>query len=417
MAIAALGPNPVIQRITAVPEEAKKSEHSASPDPMLRTLDRFYRVALAALVKRSPEDPVVGGLTDVLQRNLEAHVRTDQAFQSGLVVLLGSAPSPSNPQTSIALKLRLGSEHPTYGGKVYVTASNGIKGTYKRYSEAYEVLFRSFHGFLSMPKGTKEAPGKWSPNGLREWQSIMRFCPRPGMAHCHEMFLYKSPKQADRERVGMVFDRFDGDLQMIHPIKKEQDLRQVLINSAQSLLLLHESGVVHRDIKPENFGVQIKNWRVRILDPGFACLTGEPVKLCGSPVYLAPEVFSHVILLSKEPKTPPPPSLPSQDVWSFGVMMYSLSTGYTPSFQEVLTGNLIKKMPIDFSRLSGLIDEELSKKNGLTTQMKTLLRGILQIDLSQRFNMKMVLDFMRQPDFIVREESFQIPSSKEAEKK
>jgi serine/threonine protein kinase len=384
---------------------------------MLRTLDQLYRVALATLVRRNPEDPAVGDLTMALQRNLETHVRTGEPFRAGFVCLLGTVPSPSKPETPITLKLRLGSENVPSWGKVYVTASHGVRGAYKRYSEAYEILFRNFNGFLSMPKGSKDNPEKWNPNSLREWQAIMKFCPKPGMAHCRDLFIYQSPKQPGQTRVGMVFDRFDGDLQMIYPIQREQDLRTVLRNSARSLFLLHQSGVVHRDVKPENFGVNLKTLTVRILDPGFACFLRDPLKPCGSPIYLAPEVLSYAILLAKSPQTPPPPSLPAQDVWSFAVMMYALATGDAPSFQGVLIENLKKKTEIDLSNLSILIDEEISKRFDLSSQMKTVLRGMLQITPSERLSMKTTLDLMNRPDFSIREEPLQPPSSREIAEK
>jgi ABC-type anion transport system duplicated permease subunit len=97
--------------------------------------------------------------------------------------------------------------------------------------------------------------------------------------------------------------------------------------------------------------------------------------------------------------------------------MYALATGDAPSFQGVLIENLKKKTEIDLSNLSILIDEEISKRFDLSSQMKTVLRGMLQINPSERLSMKTTLDLMNRPDFSIREEPLQPPSSREIAEK
>ena len=61
---------------------------------------------------------------------------------------------------------------------------------------------------------------------------------------------------------------------------------------------LHQQGIIHRDLKPENILLtydDVENFDVKIADLGFACQhdeeSGRDVVL-GSPLYIAPELFS-----------------------------------------------------------------------------------------------------------------------------
>jgi serine/threonine protein kinase len=65
-------------------------------------------------------------------------------------------------------------------------------------------------------------------------------------------------------------------------------------------------------------------WRVRIVDFGYSCRT-EPKALlstrCGTPHYAAPELFWGKPFAGRP-----------ADVWSFGVMVFAMSTGELPFF-------------------------------------------------------------------------------------
>ena len=77
---------------------------------------------------------------------------------------------------------------------------------------------------------------------------------------------------------------------------------------------LHAKGLVHRDLKPENFLVETDPFKIVIADFGMAKVATDTTLLttfCGSPMYIAPEVF---------------PGLsngygPLADVWSLGVIV------------------------------------------------------------------------------------------------
>lgn len=84
----------------------------------------------------------------------------------------------------------------------------------------------------------------------------------------------------------------------------------------------HSLGIVHRDLKLSNFMLAEPGdiGSVRAIDFGSAvfCQPGEVLTaMAGSPMYVAPEVL--------EEKYGPP-----CDVWSAGVMMYTLLAGHPP---------------------------------------------------------------------------------------
>ncbi|PRP81323.1 hypothetical protein PROFUN_04558 [Planoprotostelium fungivorum] len=107
------------------------------------------------------------------------------------------------------------------------------------------------------------------------------------------------------------------------PLAKMSEKEAVSIFSqiASAVLHLHDNGVVHRDVKLENIMIDSKGV-CKIIDFGLAS-SWTPLRLlktpCGSPNYAAPE------LLLRQPYDGP-----KTDVWSLGVLLYSLVSGRIP---------------------------------------------------------------------------------------
>ncbi|KAJ5669166.1 hypothetical protein N7462_010236 [Penicillium macrosclerotiorum] len=86
----------------------------------------------------------------------------------------------------------------------------------------------------------------------------------------------------------------DLDLHLKGPLP-ENEAREVTLQIAEGLKLLHENGFAHRDLKPANIFVFHKgpDWWVKIGDFGFSKRVNEKdgLRSCvGTPVFLAPEV-------------------------------------------------------------------------------------------------------------------------------
>ena len=82
---------------------------------------------------------------------------------------------------------------------------------------------------------------------------------------------------------------------------------------------LHAQGIVHRDIKPQNIMID-KHDQVRLIDFGLAAIKRHGKSLdtiAGTPLYMSPEVLKGNY--GKE-----------ADMWSLGVLLYTLVSGYLP---------------------------------------------------------------------------------------
>jgi len=86
----------------------------------------------------------------------------------------------------------------------------------------------------------------------------------------------------------------------------------------QAINHCHAQGVIHRDIKPENI-MLAKSGAIRLIDFGLS-KTADKKKLstvAGTPYYMAPEVLDGDYG-------------PKADIWSLGVLLYVLVSGYLP---------------------------------------------------------------------------------------
>lgn len=126
---------------------------------------------------------------------------------------------------------------------------------------------------------------------------------------------------------------------------------------------LHSQDITHRDLKPENLLLQSSphGWRLKIIDFGLSN-THEGGRLlqtaCGSPCYAAPEMIAGERYIG-----------PMVDVWSMGVVLFTLVAGYLP-FEDPNTGALYKKI------LSG----SYQCPKWVSTECRDLLRVILNTD-------------------------------------
>ncbi|KAJ4734143.1 CBL-interacting serine/threonine-protein kinase 21 [Rhynchospora pubera] len=96
----------------------------------------------------------------------------------------------------------------------------------------------------------------------------------------------------------------------------------------------HSRQIYHRDLKPENLLLD-KNGNIKLSDFGLSILR-EPGELlttsCGSPCYVAPEVVMHKSYDGA-----------GSDIWSCGVILFEMLSGYVP-FQDRSRTNLYRKI-------------------------------------------------------------------------
>mmetsp|Transcript_16222 Transcript_16222/g.22866 ORF Transcript_16222/g.22866 Transcript_16222/m.22866 type:complete len:798 (-) Transcript_16222:62-2455(-) len=90
----------------------------------------------------------------------------------------------------------------------------------------------------------------------------------------------------------------------------------------EGLSYMHRRSILYRDLKPENVLIGADGYPV-LIDLGFAkVVKGKTFTLCGTPLYIAPEV----VLNRGHDK--------GADHWSTGVLIYEMISGYTPFYED-----------------------------------------------------------------------------------
>ncbi|XP_066120470.1 serine/threonine-protein kinase ULK2 isoform X3 [Saccopteryx bilineata] len=109
----------------------------------------------------------------------------------------------------------------------------------------------------------------------------------------------------------------------------EDTIRVFLHQIAAAMRILHSKGIIHRDLKPQNILLSytsrrkssVSGIRIKIADFGFARYLHSNMMaatLCGSPMYMAPEVIMSQQYDAKA------------DLWSVGTVIYQCLVGKPP---------------------------------------------------------------------------------------
>ncbi|CAI4228994.1 unnamed protein product [Auanema sp. JU1783] len=110
----------------------------------------------------------------------------------------------------------------------------------------------------------------------------------------------------------------------------EETIQHFVVQIARAMDAINSKGIVHRDLKPQNIllcydtksaNPPIHDIVVKLADFGFARFLNDGVMaatLCGSPMYMAPEV---IMSLHYDAKA---------DLWSIGTILFQCLTGQAP---------------------------------------------------------------------------------------
>ncbi|XP_066148252.1 serine/threonine-protein kinase MARK2-like isoform X9 [Euwallacea fornicatus] len=165
---------------------------------------------------------------------------------------------------------------------------------------------------------------------------------------------------------GEVFDYL-----VLHGRMKEKEARAKFRQIVSAVQYCHQKRIIHRDLKAENLLLD-SEMNIKIADFGFSNEFTPGNKLdtfCGSPPYAAPELFQ-----GKKYDGP------EVDVWSLGVILYTLVSG---------------SLPFDGSTLRELRERVLRGKYRIPFYMSTdcenLLKKFLVLNPAKRASLETIM--------------------------
>ncbi|XP_067642868.1 serine/threonine-protein kinase unc-51 isoform X2 [Eurosta solidaginis] len=198
----------------------------------------------------------------------------------------------------------------------------------------------------------------------------------------HENVVALLDCKESQECVNLVMEYCNGgdlaDYLAVKGTLSEDTVRLFLIQLAGAMKALYTKGIVHRDLKPQNillshnYGKTLpapSKITLKIADFGFARFLNDGVMaatLCGSPMYMAPEV---IMSLQYDAKA---------DLWSLGTIVYQCLTGKAPFFAQ--TPNELKGYYEKNSNLAPKIP------SGVSPDLRDLLLCLLRRNAKERIS-------------------------------
>jgi serine/threonine protein kinase len=136
---------------------------------------------------------------------------------------------------------------------------------------------------------------------------------------------------------------------------------------ANALFYLKNRNIIHRDLKPQNILLTVDLQTIKITDFNFARELYEndlAQTMCGSPLYMAPEIISGGTYTVKS------------DLWSVGLILYEMVYGKSPYSDAVNIMDLLKKINT----------KNIKYSNSVSFECNDLLRRLLQKKPKDRCN-------------------------------
>jgi hypothetical protein len=178
----------------------------------------------------------------------------------------------------------------------------------------------------------------------------------------------------------LVMEYIDG-VSLLDTIKRdenhyfeEQKALKLFLQIIKAILYCQKKNICHRDIKLENILIT-KDETIKIIDFGFAVKTDKETYqnlLCGSPSYMAPEIVKKEKYIAQ-----------FSDIWSLGVLLYSMLYGRFP-FKGKTQEELFQK--INEAKVEFPEDIEVNDK------IKILLKKIFVVFPTQRPSLQEILN-------------------------
>ena len=207
---------------------------------------------------------------------------------------------------------------------------------------------------------------KQNKSNVKRELNVLKTLDNPYIVKLHDVII-----DTNYNNIYFILDYYPkGDLSKFlnHKPLKEKYCRKYMNQLSQGLEYLLNMDILHRDLKPQNI-LLTNEFNIKITDFGFAKQIDKNAlitTLCGSPMYMAPEIINKQDYDIKS------------DLWSVGVILYEMAYGSVP-FNVGTFLELIKKMnsnEIDFSH----------KRIKLSDDCLDLMKSLLTKDPKKRIN-------------------------------
>lgn len=208
-----------------------------------------------------------------------------------------------------------------------------------------------------------------APTVIREIETLRKLR-HPNIAQLYEVLTTESKIYLVTEYVsgGEIFEHIESNGPM-----SEGQAKLIFIQLLDAIQYCHDKKVVHRDLKLENIMMD-SNMNPKIIDFGFTREVETKDKLletyCGSVAYASPEMVSGQKY-----------SGPEADIWSLGVILYTMVCGYLPFDDDVESRVHAKIMNLEYD-----------VPDFVTDSCVDLIGKILQLDPKNRISVQKMLE-------------------------
>uniref|UniRef100_A0A3B4ZIP9 phosphorylase kinase n=1 Tax=Stegastes partitus TaxID=144197 RepID=A0A3B4ZIP9_9TELE len=220
---------------------------------------------------------------------------------------------------------------------------------------------------------------------VKEIDILKKVCGRDNISkqHSTKKFCFLSP----RMRKGELFDYLTEKVTL-----SEKETRSIMRALLEVVQFLHSQNIVHRDLKPENILLD-DEMNIKLTDFGFAVQIkpGQKLKeVCGTPGYLAPEIIECSMDAGNAGYGT------AVDIWSAGVIMYTLLAGSPPFWHR-------KQMLMLRMILAGKYDFSSPEWEDRSDTVKDLISRMLVVDPKQRYTASEALSHSFFSQYVVDE--------------
>uniref|UniRef100_A0A5K3FEK1 non-specific serine/threonine protein kinase n=1 Tax=Mesocestoides corti TaxID=53468 RepID=A0A5K3FEK1_MESCO len=211
----------------------------------------------------------------------------------------------------------------------------------------------------------------WAANDrLRREVNILQMLNHPNIVRLLEII-------ENEEVICLVQEYANGgeifDYLVAHGKMREKEARSKFRQLVSALDYCHSKNIVHRDLKAENILLDAQ-LNVKVADFGLANIFKPDQKLstfCGSPPYAAPELFLGIRYHG-----------PGVDIWSMGVLLFTLVVGHLPFDATDLRELRTKILTVRYNLGRGEVSSEL----------QALLKKMLVLDPRDRYSLRAIMN-------------------------